>query len=145
MAVRRNPYLDRLRGRGIRPQFYDPEGKRYGIPTFPYHLAPRGLSTRRQLRAKDLAPGGHDPVAQVKWRHHETTRTAYLYDEKTAVPKRVPTPAQLQAVEKALTARKTCPSCQQVKDYCIPTSLGECLGCAEAARNPQKDTEIEAA
>jgi hypothetical protein len=144
MAARRSPYLDRQAARGIRPQYYDPEGTRYGIPTFPFHFAPEGLLTRRQLRAKSLAPGGHDPVAQIKWKHRKTIRVAYLYDEELARPKRVATPAQLQAIDKALTARKTCPSCRQVKDYCIPTSLGECPDCHEEARH-QPQAEIQAA
>ena len=37
--------------------FYDPEGKRFGLPTFPYGCAPAGLFTGRQLRARNLRPG----------------------------------------------------------------------------------------
>jgi hypothetical protein len=119
--------------RGIR-QFLDPDGTRYGIPTFPYSWAPRGLRTRRQLRAAGMAPGGHDPVAQLRWKHGKSTRQALLYDATTAVPKRIPTPAQLEAVAKALAARRTCPTCQVEQAYYIPRSLGECLPCADGAQ-----------
>jgi hypothetical protein len=54
---------------------------------------------------------------------------AYLYSIAAAKPKRVPTTAQLAAMEKALAARRTCPSCRQDVGYCIPTSLGECIEC----------------
>ena len=66
MAARRNSYLDNLGGRGIKPEFYDPEGKHFGIPTYPYHFAPKGLLTRRQLRTENLSPGGHDPAAEAE-------------------------------------------------------------------------------
>ena len=38
---RRVPVLDGARSRGIYVQFYDPDGRRFGIPTYPYHWAPR--------------------------------------------------------------------------------------------------------
>jgi hypothetical protein len=63
------PYVDSLRGKNIFAEFYDPEGQRYGVPTYPYHLAPDGLLTARQLRAKGLRPGGRDIAAQILWRH----------------------------------------------------------------------------
>jgi hypothetical protein len=43
--------LETLRGRGFFLEFYDPDGERYGLPTYPYHSAPAGLLTIRQLRA----------------------------------------------------------------------------------------------
>jgi hypothetical protein len=94
------------------------------------------MATRRQLRAANLSPGGHDPIAQILWKHRGRRRQAFLYDVDLAVPKRIATPAQLAAIEKALTARKTCPSCPpetSVKDYCIAKSLGECWECHEGA------------
>jgi hypothetical protein len=143
---RRSSYLDDLQRQGVMPQFYDPEGTRYGTPTFPYHYAPKGLMTRRQLRAANLAPGGHDPIAQILWKHREGTRRAFLYDSKLAVPKRTPTQAQLDAVRKATTARKICPSCGVEQPYCLPKSLGECLDCAEGARKPpEPEADREAA
>jgi hypothetical protein len=144
--IRRKEYLESLRAKGTFLQCYDPEGERHSMATFPFHYAAKGLLTRRQLRAQDLAPGGQEPCAQILWKHNGKQRVAYLYDEAKAVPKRVPTPAQLEAIAKALAARKTCQSCGETKDYCIPTSLGECSDCHEGAkRQAEKDTEIEAA
>ena len=74
---RRVPTLDGARSRGIYVEFYDPDGRRYGIPTYPYHWAPKNLLTRRQLRALGLRPGGQPPIAQILWRRG--LRVAYLY------------------------------------------------------------------
>jgi anti-sigma regulatory factor (Ser/Thr protein kinase) len=128
--------LESARGRGWFVQFYDPEGERYGIPTYPYLFAPDGLMTMRQLRAYGLRPGGQDPAAQILWRHRGRRRVAYLYWRSLALPKRTATAAQLAAIGRALAARKTCPTCGQVKPYCIARSLGECNDCADAARRP---------
>ncbi|HUJ76761.1 MAG TPA: hypothetical protein VL359_17995, partial [bacterium] len=73
----RIPTLDGARSRGIYVQFYDPYGHRYGIPTYPYHWAPKHLYTTRQLRARGLRPGGQAPIAQILWRRG--LRVAYLY------------------------------------------------------------------
>ncbi|MEU7923506.1 RRQRL motif-containing zinc-binding protein [Micromonospora zamorensis] len=114
---------------GIRVEFYDPLGTRYGFPTFPYHCAPDGLATLRQLRAAGLRPGGHDPVAQIYWRHRTNRRVAYLYRTDLAKAKRTATPAQREAIAKALLARRTCRHCAQVKPYYIPRRYGCCLDC----------------
>ena len=103
---RRVPTLDGARHRGIFVQFYDPDGTRYGLPTYPYHWAPKGLLTIRQLRARGLRPGGQPVIAQILWNHHGTRRIAYLYRVDLAVPKRQATPAQLVAIGKALAARR---------------------------------------
>jgi hypothetical protein len=124
---RRVPTLDGAQSRGIYVQFYDPDGRRYGIPTYPYHWAPKNLLTRRQLRAKGLRPGGQSPTAQILWRRG--LRVAYLYRADLALPRRQATPAQLTALAKALRARRTFPTCGTEKTYCIPRSLGECLDC----------------
>jgi rubredoxin len=129
----RVPYLDNLRGKGIFTAYYDPDGQRYGLPTYPYHWAPDGLLTIRQLRAKGLRPGGQDIAAQILWRHRRQRRVAYLYREDKSKPKRQATPAQLAAIGKALQARRTCPTCGTEKDYCIPRSIGECNDCARRA------------
>ena len=73
---RRVPVLDGARTRGIYVEFYDPDGTRYGLPTYPYHWAPRHLATVRQLRARGLRPGGQQPAAQILWR--KGRRVAYL-------------------------------------------------------------------
>ena len=72
----RIPTLDGARSRGIYVQFYDPDGRHYGIPTYPYHWAPKHLYTARQLRAQGLRPGGQSPTAQILWRRG--LRVAYL-------------------------------------------------------------------
>jgi hypothetical protein len=128
-STRHVPALDRATERGILLPFYDPTGDRYGIPTYPYRWAPAGLLTRRQLRALGLRPGGQDIAGQILWRRGE--RVAYLYRQDLAQPKRSATPAQLDAIQRALRARRICATCGQEKTYYIPRSLGECLDCAE--------------
>jgi hypothetical protein len=122
--------LDQLRARGFYLDFYDPDGSRYGLPTYPYHYAPRGLLTRRQLCRAGLRPAGQPITAQIIWRHRGRPRIAYLYRADQAAPKRQATPAQLAAIAAALRARRTCPACGTEKPYYIPRSLGECLDCA---------------
>ena len=60
-SYRRIPTLDGARARGIYVQFYDPDGRRYGLPTYPYHWAPKQLYTARQLRAHGLRPAASPP------------------------------------------------------------------------------------
>ncbi|MCO8274785.1 hypothetical protein M1L60_29735 [Actinoplanes sp. TRM 88003] len=114
----------------IRAAFHDPDGDRYGIPTFWWKGAPDGYATRRQLRKRGLCPGGQPIAAQVLWAGVGGTRAAYLYDLDLARPKRTATPAVLAALAKAMRARRTCPTCRRVRPYVIPRSLGECLSCA---------------
>ena len=113
-------------------RYLDPDGRRYGLPTYPWRFAPDGLATRRQLRALGLCPGGRPPVAQILWRRRRgQVAVAYLYDLSLARPKRTAGPAVHAALHKALTARRTCPSCGQVCGYVIPARYGECLDCAQ--------------
>ncbi|MFC7532313.1 RRQRL motif-containing zinc-binding protein [Actinoplanes sp. GCM10030250] len=125
-----NDYLEALGARtGIRIEFYDPTGNRYGFPTFPYRMAPDGLATRRQLRADGLRPGGYDPVAQILWRHKAQRRIAYLYRRDLAKPKRTATPAQRAVIADMLRRRRTCPACGVTHNYYIPRRTGICLSC----------------
>ena len=114
-------------------RYLDPEGERYGLPTYPWQSAPLGLYTRRQLREMGMAPGGQPIAAQVMWRRRGDEVVAYLYDLSQARRKRTATPAVLVAVGKALTARRTCSTCGEVRPYFIPRRFGECLDCAEDA------------
>ncbi|MGW4678786.1 RRQRL motif-containing zinc-binding protein [Micromonospora taraxaci] len=114
----------------IRAAYHDPEGARFGLPTYWWRGAPAGYATRRQLRRDGLRPGGQPIAAQVLWRGLGGERVAYLYRVDLARPKRPASAAQLRAVARALTARRTCPACRQVRPYYIPRSLGECLDCA---------------
>ncbi|WP_245974226.1 RRQRL motif-containing zinc-binding protein [Thermomonospora umbrina] len=114
--------------------FMDPTGERHGVPTWPWRMAPPHLATRRQLAAAGLRPGGQDIAGQIMWRSRRARRTggirvAYLYDVRLALPKRIPTPAQLAALAKALKARRICPRCRTDAGYVLPTRYGMCLDC----------------
>ena len=113
--------------RGFLSPFFDPTGARYGLPTFGYDSAPTGLLTRRQLRAAGLRPNGQPITAQLLWRKGK--RVAYLYRRDLAAPVKPATPAQLAAVAKALTARRTCRECGITRPYYIPRRTGACLDC----------------
>jgi hypothetical protein len=108
----------------LRVRFHDPTGERYGLPTFWWRGAPAGYATVRQLRAAGLRPGGQDIAAQVKWIGVGGERTAYLYRTDLAKPKRVATPRQRDAIDRALIARMRCPTCLITRNYFIPRSLG---------------------
>ncbi|MFD3431276.1 RRQRL motif-containing zinc-binding protein [Nocardia fluminea] len=72
--------------------------------TYPWRAAPSHLMTRRQLRAADLAPGGADPVALMVREATGRKRRrmwAYLFDSRTATPKRTATPAQRRGLTEA--------------------------------------------
>ena len=116
-------------------RFYDPDGKRFGIPTYPFRLAPDGLFTRRQLRARDLRPGGQDVAAQVMWssRFKGRVMVAHLYRLDLAKPVRPMTPGRARALAAAMLARRTCPACRCDAGYVIPRSLGTCVPCFEPA------------
>ncbi|MFJ9605453.1 RRQRL motif-containing zinc-binding protein [Kitasatospora sp. NPDC101176] len=118
-----------------RPRHWDPDGSRHGgTPTYPWRMAPRGLFTRRQLRARGLRPGGQDVAAQVMWRSRfGGTCPAYLYRLDRAKPVQPMTPAKAAALAKANRARRTCPDCGQDVGYVLPAHLGTCLTCADGS------------
>ncbi|MFF0729933.1 RRQRL motif-containing zinc-binding protein [Streptomyces sp. NPDC004134] len=110
---------------------YDPAGERFGIPTFPWELAPEGYATRRQLRARGLRPGGQDIAAQlIRPRKKRGPLVAYLYRWELAKPVRPMTPRKRAALALAMRARRTCPACARDAGYCIPRTLGMCVTCA---------------
>ncbi|GAA2842377.1 RRQRL motif-containing zinc-binding protein [Kribbella solani] len=90
-----------------------------GTPVFGFRLAPPGLATRRQLRAKGLCPGRREPFARLVWKRGR--RFAWLYVAAHAKPSRVPTPAQVSAWDKAMTARRTC-AAGHVAEHCVRLS-----------------------
>jgi hypothetical protein len=105
-----------------------------GLPVLTWGWADRRvLATRRQLRAMELAPGGHDPVAALVFGHRRPGRRceyARLWLIARAVPKRTPTTAQLRAVRAALIARRTCTGpCGQVQPRCVSTTSRMCPAC----------------
>jgi hypothetical protein len=70
----------------VSARFYDPDGELFGLPTWPWRMAPAGMATRRQLAAAGLRPNGQEPAGQVCWlsRRHSAgrrarTRLALLY------------------------------------------------------------------
>lgn len=110
---------------------FDPTGQVHGIPTYPWRLAPDGLATRRQLRARDLSPGGQPIAAQLlRPRRRREPLVAYLYRLDQAKKVRPMTPGRWAALAKANLARRTCPRCRTDAGYVIPTSLGMCVPCA---------------
>ncbi|MFH8452681.1 RRQRL motif-containing zinc-binding protein [Streptomyces fungicidicus] len=101
------------------------------IPTYRWRLAPDGLATRRQLRARGLRPGGQDVAAQLERpRRRREPLVAYLYSIEQAKPVRPMTPAKWAALAKANAARRICPECRRDAGYVIPPSLGMCTPCA---------------
>ncbi|MET7927875.1 RRQRL motif-containing zinc-binding protein [Streptomyces sp. NPDC005349] len=112
---------------------YDPNGARYGIPTYPWRLAPEGMATRRQLRAQGLRPGGQPIAAQLmrRSRHRQAgVSVAFLYHLDLAKPVRPMTSRKWGALALAMLARRTCPTCRLDAGYVIPSSLGMCVTCA---------------
>ncbi len=84
--------------RGMHIDFYGPEAGHHPLLTYRYRWVPKGLMTRRQLRASGLRPGGQPPVAQILWKYRNTSgrtqrRVAFLYDTGKAKPNRQATPA----------------------------------------------------
>ncbi|MFG2861574.1 RRQRL motif-containing zinc-binding protein [Streptomyces sioyaensis] len=103
------------------------------IPVYRWRLAPEGLATFRQLRARGLRPGGQPVAAQLERpRRRRGPLVAYLYRVELAVPVRPMTPARWAALAKANAARRLCPACGLDRGYTIPTSLGICVTCADA-------------
>ncbi|WP_280232296.1 RRQRL motif-containing zinc-binding protein [Nocardia cyriacigeorgica] len=85
----------------------DPDGSRYGVPTYYWGTAPQGLATRRQLREMNLRPNGQEIAAQtVRPRRGREPLAAYLYRVEGAAPKRQASPAQLAALARATRARQ---------------------------------------
>lgn len=105
------------------------------VSVYRWRLAPDGMATYRQLRAMGLRPGGQDVAAQIERpRRRRGPLVAYLYRIEDAKPVRPMTPARRRALDAAMTARRTCPTCRAIRPYCIARSLGECVPCADAPR-----------
>ncbi|MFF4787819.1 RRQRL motif-containing zinc-binding protein [Streptomyces griseorubiginosus] len=86
------------------------------------------LATRRQLREMGLRPGGQQPAVRIECRRGR--RIAYLYRIDLAKPKLPMTLAKKLALDKAMTARQTCPGpCGRRYFHCLSLKkLGTCLG-----------------
>ncbi|WP_051153213.1 hypothetical protein [Nocardia niigatensis] len=68
---------------------------------YDWGLAPPHLQTRRQLRAAGLGPNRQNVAALMVRKSKGRRLIAHLFDVRKAAPKRVPTPAQLDAIRKA--------------------------------------------
>ncbi|MFE0460499.1 RRQRL motif-containing zinc-binding protein [Kitasatospora sp. NPDC058965] len=104
------------------------------MPTYPRKLAPEGLLTRRQLRARGLRPGGQDVAAQVGWRSRLSRGEpmfAFLYRLDLAKPVGPMTERKRAALAAANRARRTCPQCGRDAGYVLPVSVGTCVPCAD--------------
>ncbi|GLW74998.1 hypothetical protein Kpho02_72950 [Kitasatospora phosalacinea] len=104
------------------------------LPVYRWRQAPAGLATRTQLRKQGLRPGGQDVVGEIRWRSKLTRgewRSAWLYLVDQALPVRPMTEGRRRALEAAMRARRTCPTCKTDVGYVIPTSLGCCVLCAD--------------
>ncbi|MFF0792737.1 RRQRL motif-containing zinc-binding protein [Streptomyces spiralis] len=101
------------------------------LPVYRWRMAPDGLATRRQLRARGLRPGGQGVAAQLERpRRRRAPLVAYLYRVDLAKPVRPMTPARWAALAKANAARRLCPDCGRDAGYVIPPTLGTCVPCA---------------
>lgn len=112
------------------PQFT--RGSWDGLPLLSWGTAPRDtLATRRQLRTRGLRPGGQDPVALLYFQHRPacafTLAELFLIDR--ARPVRAMTPAKRAALDKALTARRTCRACGQQSPGELPRPGRICEPC----------------
>ncbi|WP_369224623.1 RRQRL motif-containing zinc-binding protein [Streptomyces sp. R39] len=111
------------------------------LPVYRWHLAPDGYATRRQLRARNLRPGGQQVAAQLERpRRRRPPLVAYLYRIDQAKPVRPMTAARWAALAKANAARRICPSCRRDAGYVIPAALGMCVPCAYPDPQPVEGT-----
>ncbi|MFE6885834.1 RRQRL motif-containing zinc-binding protein [Streptomyces sp. NPDC057702] len=118
------------------------------LPEYDRHVCPQSLVTRRQLRERGLSPGGHGPVAVLRCKScsyrpdqaciHPTR--AWLYDASLARPKRVPTLAQEEALDRAMAARSTCPQCRRRYYFCLPLRTHGCCDPCARGYEPSPDT-----
>lgn len=107
-----------------------------GLPALTWGSADRAqLATARQLRELGLRPAGAEPVAVLVFGHRHPGRRPIeytsLYRIAEAAPKRTATPAQREAIERAL-ARRTCQECGAEQDYYLSTVSRMCGPCSEA-------------
>ncbi|MEU7141701.1 hypothetical protein ABZ942_19780 [Nocardia sp. NPDC046473] len=87
-------------------KFLDPDGREYGLPTWPWRMAPLHLRTKKQLAQRNQRPSEREPQAQVmRGRRGRPPMVAHLYDGEKAVPKRESSEAQLAALQVARWTR----------------------------------------
>ena len=119
--------------RSIYTEFYDPDGLRFGMPTYPYRSAPAGWLTRRQLRAKDLRPGGPAPGRAGPVEAPRQAAPGQPVPRIAGAAGAADDAGEVRGAGRALVARCTCPRCGRVMRYCIPVSVGWCNDCDRGA------------
>jgi hypothetical protein len=107
-----------------------PGQQRGDLHVFGFRHAPAGLATRRQLRAMGKRPGGQDITAVIEWRRGRRWAGLYRIDQAATV--RPMTPARRAALDRAMSARRTCRTCGLDAGYCLPTSVRQCWPCYQA-------------
>ncbi|WP_239154383.1 RRQRL motif-containing zinc-binding protein [Amycolatopsis sp. FDAARGOS 1241] len=110
-----------------------------GKPLLSHGIAPRDkLATRRQLRAQGRRPGGQDPAAFLYFRCRKAAKIVYadLYLIEHAKPVRPMTPAKEAALDKAMTARRTCRECGETGWAELPRAHRTCEPCCYSAGLP---------
>jgi hypothetical protein len=123
-----------------REKYMDPDGQRFGLPTYPWRCAPEGMVTRRQLRARGLRPAGQSPCGQVLWPHGRDRRTgerrvgvAYLYRVDLARPVQPMTAGRWRTHTAMMLVRRTCRSCGGVFNFDLSRKYDRtCWPCLEA-------------
>ncbi|MDT8916238.1 RRQRL motif-containing zinc-binding protein [Amycolatopsis sp. PS_44_ISF1] len=112
-----------------------------GLPVLAWGWAPREIfATYRQLQAMGRRPGGHAPVAALRFQHRRAGLRAQdfalLYLVARSAPKRRATSSQLNALALALLARRTCQlsrgGCGQEQTYYPSTISRLCAECETA-------------
>jgi hypothetical protein len=118
------------------------------MSTLPYYTwwdqLPDYLKTKTQLDQAGLKPGG--PIrARIAYGRGRRARDYALYDQREAVAKKPPTPAQRAALDKAQLARRTCRECGRVVERPGLLSVrGRCWPCREAAATRRRTRELDA-
>lgn len=114
-----------------------------GLPVLAWGWAPKNLlATYRQLQAMGRRPGGHAPVAALRFQHRRpglrAQDFALLYLVERSVPKRTATCEQLNALALALQARRICQpdrgGCGEEQTYYPSTISRLCHECETRTR-----------
>lgn len=113
-----------------------PVYERRGVPEQYRHLR-----TRTELKAQRLKPAdGQEPVAMLRvYRRGHGWGEFPLYDPAGAAKMR-----PLSAKQRdAMTARRTCPECNEVREYVVYTRCGECQTRAQQAAQDRQARTCE--
>ncbi|SFK52588.1 hypothetical protein SAMN05421835_12365 [Amycolatopsis sacchari] len=140
MSARQYPWDLREVPWSDRPEFT--RGLLDGTPLLSWGIGPRDkLATRRQLRAMGLRPGGQDPAAVLYFRCRKAGKKVYaeLFLIERAKPVRPMTPGRAAALDKAMTARRTCRQCGETGWAELPRAHRTCEACRYSLGLPPDD------